>query len=958
MSVAGIKSGPARDPLLGARIDGRYRIRAVHGRGGMGVVYSAVHEDLRRDVAVKVLDKSWASDRTAIERFLQEARTASGLSHGNIVDVLDLGRLPDGRPYLVMPLIVGSDLATVLAEEGPQHPKRVASLLSGVASGLDLIHAKGLVHHDIKPENLMQVRREDGSETVLVLDFGIAGARYPTDGRGMELFDRGTPEFMPPEAASGVVPDRRGDIYALATVAFELMTGRLPFDSADDAELATLKATRPPSSMTFASGLSFPLALEAVVARGLATRPAERYATAGEFVRRLAHVAAQIADDFLTHQRAAGSAGPMLQPPANRPPRRAVASRSRTLMTAGGLRMSAAAQSAVSATGETAPTEPPSDLAAPAQQAAPAGFVVETAPAQAAAAQAAAAQPAPADSSNTSQTQPQMHAVSVPPSAPGDRAQAFAEASAEASGARALPREGDARASEAPASAAINDRPSASVAPRPSWRSSTISSAHGPLAPVRDPARSSATPTLTPAVLAASDALHPSGPSPLPMPAAETNGPNNGSDRVDPLAPTLTNMMAPGASSSAGSAAAAAAAEAGPATMLEWGPTEASGTFLRDEARDEAPAARPESSQQSAGPSLTQPHGSVSPASARSAALRASSAQASGRHSGVAPISAPPPAAGADPDDEAILVVDANDTSVSPFPPPPDHPLPPEPSLVAPRALEPADYDTDDDSDADEIDALYAMAASDDRITDPPDEFRSRRTVLLHPAMLTVYGGALLFWLYAVLPEQNPQAEELPAPSAAVPLAPYSPTPPPPAASAPVPSAAPALALPGTIAAPPAAEAIAPSERVPAPAADDARRAHRPRARQAREQRPAVREPRAPRAIEQADDAAPVFARQPIAPLAARDGRSAAELTREAEDAILRGDSAGAAQLYDRAIAADASYAPAFRGKGLVMERLGRPEQAADAFRTFLRLSPGSASAAKVRERLEALDAQ
>jgi predicted TPR repeat methyltransferase len=89
-----------------------------------------------------------------------------------------------------------------------------------------------------------------------------------------------------------------------------------------------------------------------------------------------------------------------------------------------------------------------------------------------------------------------------------------------------------------------------------------------------------------------------------------------------------------------------------------------------------------------------------------------------------------------------------------------------------------------------------------------------------------------------------------------------------------------------------------------------------------------------------------------------RDVRTAAELTRQAEDAILRGDSAGAAQLYDSAIAADSGYAPAFRGKGLVMERLGKPEKAAEAFRTFLRLSPGSASSAKVRERLEALDAQ
>jgi tetratricopeptide (TPR) repeat protein len=230
--------------------------------------------------------------------------------------------------------------------------------------------------------------------------------------------------------------------------------------------------------------------------------------------------------------------------------------------------------------------------------------------------------------------------------------------------------------------------------------------------------------------------------------------------------------------------------------------------------------------------------------------------------------------------------------------------------------------------------------------------------VLLHPAMLTVYGGALLFWLYAVLPEQYPQAEELPAPSAAVPLAPYvptvasAPTHALPAPSAPAPSSAPALVLPTSpsTAQQPAAEPAEPRERVPAAA--EAPRARRSHARPARDEQPAAR---APRASERPEPA--LSAREPIAPKPG-DDRSAAELTREAEDAILRGDSAGAAQLYDRAIAADASYAPAFRGKGLVMERLGKPDKAADAFRTFLRLSPGSASAAKVRERLEALDAE
>src|SRR5688500_16069365 len=116
----------SRDPLIGAHVDARYLVESVIGRGGMGVVYAAVHEELQRPVAIKVLNPAWASDQDAAARFLREARVASSLSHANIVDVWDLGRLPDGRPYLVMPRITGEDLGTLLAEEGPLHPQRVA----------------------------------------------------------------------------------------------------------------------------------------------------------------------------------------------------------------------------------------------------------------------------------------------------------------------------------------------------------------------------------------------------------------------------------------------------------------------------------------------------------------------------------------------------------------------------------------------------------------------------------------------------------------------------------------------------------------------------------------------------------------------------------------------------------------------------------------------------------------
>jgi serine/threonine-protein kinase len=276
------------DSLLGARIDGRYTVHREIGRGGMGVVYEGVHDDLGRQVAIKVLNLAWASDPTAVARFLREARTASSFSHGNIVDVTDLGRLADGRPYLIMPKIVGTDLAALLSENGPQPAKRVADLLAGVAAALDLIHAKGFVHRDIKPENLMFVVREDGSETVMLLDFGIAAAVMSNEprltGQGA-IF--GTPQFMPPEVCNGGMPDARGDVYALATVAFELITGVLPFGDDNMMRVLTAKLTSDPPSLAESSGVPFPAELEVVIAHGLARDPRERFAHASEFIAAL-----------------------------------------------------------------------------------------------------------------------------------------------------------------------------------------------------------------------------------------------------------------------------------------------------------------------------------------------------------------------------------------------------------------------------------------------------------------------------------------------------------------------------------------------------------------------------------------------------------------------------------------------------------------------------------------------
>ncbi|MFT3923550.1 MAG: protein kinase [Myxococcales bacterium] len=276
-----------RDPLVGSRIDGRYLIRGVLGRGGMGVVYDGLHEQLGRPVAIKVLGAGLVTEPSSIERFLREARTASSLTHGNIVDVTDLGELPDGRPYLVMPKMNGQDLLSMLREKGPQSPTRVVELLRGAASALDVIHAKGLVHRDVKPENLMHVVHDDGSESVRLLDFGIVALTKQDQRLTAEGVVFGTPVYLAPEIMDCDEPDARADVYSLAVVAFELLTGRAPFEANTSIRIMQMKTSLDAPTMEAICGLQFGKQIEEVVGRGLQRDPKKRFASAGEFVRAL-----------------------------------------------------------------------------------------------------------------------------------------------------------------------------------------------------------------------------------------------------------------------------------------------------------------------------------------------------------------------------------------------------------------------------------------------------------------------------------------------------------------------------------------------------------------------------------------------------------------------------------------------------------------------------------------------
>ncbi|MFW5925464.1 MAG: protein kinase domain-containing protein [Myxococcota bacterium] len=291
------------DPLLGSLIDGRFRVMKLIGEGGMGRVYDALHEGLGRPVAIKVLGAAWASDEQAIRRFQREARTASSIGHRAIIDISDLGRLDDGRPYLVMERLHGDSFADLLDEHGRLEAERVAHLVGEVASALDAVHARGIVHRDIKPENLITVADpEGGAEQVKLLDFGLAAFALP--GAETARLTRhgqmhGTPHYMAPEAAGENLPDYRADVYSLAVVAFELLTGSVPFDSNNPLQILTRRMHEDPPTMREQAGLDLGDALERVLARGLARDPQHRYASAGELAWDLMAAVRATPDDVL-----------------------------------------------------------------------------------------------------------------------------------------------------------------------------------------------------------------------------------------------------------------------------------------------------------------------------------------------------------------------------------------------------------------------------------------------------------------------------------------------------------------------------------------------------------------------------------------------------------------------------------------------------------------------------------
>ena len=259
---------------------GRFTVDGELGRGAQAVVYRA-HDERGVAVAVKVLAVDLRRDPTMHARFAREAEAVAALDHPAVVPVVEVGEADDGRPYLAMALVEGESLQALIDAGGGLEPAAAVSVLRRVAGALDAAHARGLVHRDVKPANILL----DAAGTAYLTDFGLV---RPLSGPALTRTGMwvGTMDYMAPEQirATGVGPAT--DVYALAAVAYEALTGRPPFVRRNAADLldAHLKdAPRPPSALR--PGLE---GADAVLGRGLAKEPRDRYASAGALVHALA----------------------------------------------------------------------------------------------------------------------------------------------------------------------------------------------------------------------------------------------------------------------------------------------------------------------------------------------------------------------------------------------------------------------------------------------------------------------------------------------------------------------------------------------------------------------------------------------------------------------------------------------------------------------------------------------
>jgi serine/threonine-protein kinase len=271
------------DPRIGTEIAG-YRIESVLGRGGMSVVYLAEHTGLKRKAALKLLTPELALDERFRERFVRESQMAAALDHPNIIPIYEAGEI-DGVLYIAMRYVRGTDLKTLLSDEGALTPERALAICTQAAASLDAAHAEGLVHRDVKPANILLAPgpRSDSPEHVYLSDFGVT--KRTSSGTGLTGTGQfiGTLDYAAPEQIEGRPLDARTDVYSLGCVLYECLTGEVPFPRESDMAVLWAHMSQPPPKVTERKP-DLPAAIDTVVEKGMAKSPDDRYSTCGQLV--------------------------------------------------------------------------------------------------------------------------------------------------------------------------------------------------------------------------------------------------------------------------------------------------------------------------------------------------------------------------------------------------------------------------------------------------------------------------------------------------------------------------------------------------------------------------------------------------------------------------------------------------------------------------------------------------
>ncbi|HKQ07977.1 MAG TPA: serine/threonine-protein kinase [Blastocatellia bacterium] len=306
--------------LVGRTLEDKYRLEALLGSGGMCYVYRATHMQMGKQVAVKILKPPLAADTALSQRFEQEARAASRIHHPNAINVMDYGIGEGNTPFIVMEYVNGITLGELIRQQGALSLDRASNILRQICGALDAAHAVGVIHRDIKPDNII-IGDYGNSDWVEVVDFGVAKIREDLNRRVALTGDNvlvGTPRYMSPEQCEEHPVDARSDIYSLGVVLYEMLAGSTPFKWDSSTRLLVAHVTEPPEPLR-AQRPDIPAAVEAVVMQALEKDPDRRPQSAGEFAR-MFEEAAQLGQPVRATGNRGGAFSRIQVPLGNEPP--------------------------------------------------------------------------------------------------------------------------------------------------------------------------------------------------------------------------------------------------------------------------------------------------------------------------------------------------------------------------------------------------------------------------------------------------------------------------------------------------------------------------------------------------------------------------------------------------------------------------------------------------------------